>query len=86
MTRDYDESDNYAMGTIHKTLYYGGEIDSRIFMIKQEERAKYVDWLLEKVPHPSDSSSTLMPRFMILSRKSLELYKETGKMDLFSKI
>jgi hypothetical protein len=83
MTRDHDESDNYTMGTIHKTIYYGGEIDSRIFMIKQEERAKYVDWLLEKVSHPEKPSSTLIPRFMILSTESLKLYKETGEMKIF---
>tara|TARA_Y100000034_G_scaffold117033_1_gene156063 strand:- start:44 stop:304 length:261 start_codon:yes stop_codon:yes gene_type:complete len=85
MTRDFDGTMEGKIGTIPKTIYCGGEIDSRIFMIKQEERAKYVDWLLEKVPYPEKPSSTLMPRFMILSRKSLELYKETGKMDLFSK-
>tara|TARA_Y100000310_G_scaffold200651_1_gene200729 strand:- start:942 stop:1181 length:240 start_codon:yes stop_codon:yes gene_type:complete len=65
------------------TIYYSGEIDSRIFMIKQEERAKYVDWLLEKVSHPEEKSSVLIPRFMALSKKSLELYKETGEMKIF---
>jgi|TARA_Y100000310_G_scaffold40808_1_gene38291 hypothetical protein len=82
MTRDFDGKTEGRIGTISKTIYSGGEIDSRIFMIKQEERAKYVDWLLEKVPYPSDSSSALMPRFLIITKKSLELYKETGKMDL----
>jgi len=92
MTRNDNKVAGHPLGAIqtnipHKTKYYRGEIDNKIFMMKQKERAKYINWLLEKIPHPKipnqeKESVTLIPRFMVLSRESLELYKETGEMKI----
>ena len=69
-----------------KTTYYMGEMDSKINEIKQKEREKYVNWLLEETPHPKSQGHYLTQRFLALSVESLELYKKTGEMKLFSGI
>ena len=51
----------------------------------EAERGRFVDWLQEEMPYQESHQHTLVPRFLSLTRPSLELYKRTGELNLFPK-